>query len=53
MQLWLNKSEVEALQGSQWVVIFMIPVHPEERVTDLSSDVKTQFALFKRELQMY
>lgn len=46
MQLWLNKSEVEALQGSQWVVIFTILVHPEEIVTDLSSNVKMQFALF-------
>lgn len=53
MQLWLSKSEAEALQGSQWVFIFMILVHPEERVTDLSSDVKMQFSLFKWELQMY
>lgn len=53
MQLWLNKSEVEALQGAQWVVIFTILVHPEKRVTDLSSDVKMQFALFKWELHMY
>lgn len=53
MQLWLNKSEVEALQDSQWVVILTILVHPEEKVTDLSSDVKMQFALLKWELQMY
>lgn len=50
MQLWLNNSEVEALQGSQWIVIFTILVHPEERVTDMSSDVKMQFALVKWEL---
>lgn len=53
MQLWLNKWEVETLQGSQWVVIHTILVHPEERVTDLSSDVKMQSALFNWELQMY